>query len=147
MAYKNLDELFDQLEKDMQSIANDEVAKAVTDTFHQENLKIYNLPVTERAMAERRRQRDGYGDKRNILTQVSPRKGNSFIVTSRNITKARGKNRGQYLAPYIEEGYSNGVGGTIPPRPSIKLTIKRLEKEDILYRAVTEGLAKRKWIK
>lgn len=130
------------LEKDIANIIEKEIKEDVTKVFHEENLKIYKLRVSPRAESQRRYQRGGYGDKKNITMTSFKEKSNGHRLIFRNITKARGGQLGANLAPLIEGGY-----GHIPSRPSTSLTIKRLQTEKIVEKALDKGLRRLGWIK
>lgn len=144
MAYKSLDEIYAKLLKDQDYIAKT-CGTEVGNVLHEESEKIYReyIPTNQRVLQERRYKNGGFADRRNIKVFEPIKKGMKCSVSIRNITKARGENRGKDLDRYIEYGIYNSPN--VPPRPVYQRTAKRIVKEKILEKAINKALEDKGW--
>lgn len=145
MAFNNLNELYEKLLKDQDYIAN-ECGKEVGKVLHEESVKIYKeyIPSDPKVAKQRRYKNGGFGDKRNIKISEPIKKGTKCSISVRNITQARGEDKPKDLDYFIEYGIYSG-NSQAPARPVYSRTIRRINKEKILQRAINKALEDKRW--
>lgn len=145
MTFNNLNEIYDKLLRDQDYIAN-VCGKEIGKVLHEESVKIYKeyIPSDPRVAKERRYKNGGFADKRNIKIYEPVKKGLSCSVSVRNVTEARGKDKPKDLDYYIEYGIYQG-SSKAPARPVYARTLRRINKEKILQRAINKALEDKKW--
>lgn len=145
MAFNSLDDIYEKLFKDQDYIAQ-VCGEEVGDILQEESEKIYKeyIPRNTAVLEARRYKNGGYADRKNIKVFEPVKKGVKCSVTVRNITKARGADRGEYLDRYIEYGIYNSPN--VPARPAYDRTNGRIVKEKIIQKAINKALADKGWI-
>ena len=144
MVFKNLDEIYAKLGADTPYIA-EECGKAVGEVLHDESKKIYKeyIPSSPKVLDARRYDKGGFADKRNIKISAPTVKGLKCSLNVQNITEARGKDKGKNLGYFIEYGVYNSSNA--PARPAYARTLRRINKEKILQKAINKALEDKKW--
>lgn len=154
-AFKNLNQLFKHVQKQLESAMNDEVADAVR---HEQQKQIQKEVYDEYPYPyyyERRRFTDDGLQDIDVMVSEIKTTSNGVILSVVNLAKGQNQEH-LYLAPLIEYGHSNGYGEYqypynrdstawkfLQPRPFTRATIEALERSGVHIRALKEGLKAR----
>lgn len=148
--FNNLDELYKYVEKNVSSIAENELFDEIKDTFHKHVIEdVYDTYEPKKYL--RRHGAGGLADESNIeLTSFKDNGGSVSMeientATGRTPTKSGYRENGVRIDYQIETGIymwtnSDGEPGA---RPFIENTVNELERKDICHDVLTKELKNR----
>lgn len=136
MAFASVDSLMEYLKEELVDVIANEVVDEVKEVISEEIDYMYTeyTPLSY----VRRMENGGFADDDNLIVSNYDESKTGCKFTIENITEAVGYNKGQLLAPFIEEGIYNTL---IHPdkRPVMSRSRERLQDEEVVEMALRKG--------
>lgn len=136
MDFTSVDNLMEYLKGELEDVIANEVVDEVKEVIAEEIDYMYTeyTPLSY----VRRMENGGFADKDNLIVSNYDETKTGFMFSIENITEGVGYNKGQLLAPFIEEGIYNTLIHP-PPRPVMERSKERINDEQVIEMSLRKG--------